>query len=306
MIEPWFIPVDIVMTVCLIIGIVLPLIYLGFIIFDKTCQTVPMILVANSCIAELLYASDVLSMAIFTLTNDLKQIEFEDRFCSFRGYLKYASLAIFNYSFLIQAFYRYVTVVYPTRLSWTSRRSQFVIICLTWIFGLIFPIPAILADKIVYNVHNQICQIPLRFHFSIIYLAHCVYLIPNSLIIYIYLKLVQYVREMSKHVAPANSLSRAQRVLQIVRRIVIVITTLIILGVPYTLFMVMSFFTVIYKYHFRIAFIFIHISSSLVMIVLFQFTDPLKASIMKRISKPKKRQSQFWYDFNIATIGIDQ
>jgi hypothetical protein len=256
--ESWFIPLDIIIIVCIIIGIILPLIYLGFIIFDKTCQTVPMILVANTCVAELFCAGDILGMALFTLTNDLKQIEFEDRFCSLRSYLKYASLAIFNYSFLIQAFYRYVTVVYPARLFWASRRNQFVIICLTWIFGLIFPIPAILADKSVYNVHNQICQVPLRFHFSIIYLAHCVYLIPNSLIIYIYLKLVQYVHEMSKHVAPANTLSRAQRELQIVGRIVIVITILIVLGIPYTVFLVMSFFTVIHKYHFRIAFVFIH------------------------------------------------
>ena len=75
------------------------MIYLDFIIFDKTCQTVLMILVINSCVAELLYASDVLSMAILTFTTDLTQIEFEDRFCSFRGYLKYASSTIFHYSF---------------------------------------------------------------------------------------------------------------------------------------------------------------------------------------------------------------
>ena len=68
-----------------------------------------------------------------------------------------------------------------------------------------------------------------------------------------------------------------------VRRTVILVIILITVCFPYTLFMFMSFFNHAPKYHFRIAFIFIDVSLLLVMIVLFQFTDPLKASVMKII-----------------------
>ena len=69
-----------------------------------------------------------------------------------------------------------------------------------------------------------------------------------------------------------------------VRRILILITILIGLCFPFTVIMFMDFFDKAPKYHFRIAYIFIDGSILSVMISLFQFTDPLKASIIKRIN----------------------
>ena len=48
---------------------------------------------------------------------------------------------------------------------------------------------------------------------------------------------------MSKLVAPANILFRPKRQLRMVRRIVILVIILIVLGFPYTMFCFMSFFT---------------------------------------------------------------
>jgi hypothetical protein len=106
---------------------------------------------------------------------------------------------------------------------------------------------------------------------------------------FIYFKLLLYVHEMSKHVTPINTLFRAQRQLKIVQRIVILITIILILGLPYGVFTLMSFFTSPPKYHFRIAYIFIDVSLVFVMIALFQFTDPLKASIVKGIKRRPNR-----------------
>jgi hypothetical protein len=90
---------------------------------------------------------------------------------------------------------------------------------------------------------------------------------------------------MSKNVTPINHLLRARRELNMVRRIVMLIIVLITLGLPYTIFFLMSFFTNPPKYHFRIAFLFVDISLACVMIALFQFTDPIKTFLIKRISK---------------------
>jgi hypothetical protein len=191
-----------------------------------------------------------------------------------------------TYSFLIQAIYRFVTIIYPTRLFWQSAKFQGFIICVTWILSLIYPLPYIFSGEIIYNVDNQICQTPLRLSFSTIYGALYVYIIPVSPIIFIYFKLVLYVHGMNKRIIPINILSRAKRELKMVKRTVILIIILITIGFPYALFVFMSFFHSAPKYHFRIAFLFIDVSLVLVMIALFQFTDPLKTSIMKRI-KPQ-------------------
>jgi hypothetical protein len=119
------------------------MIFLLVIITDKTCHTVPMMLVANSCLAEFILASNLLGMAVFTLENDLKQIQYQDSLCIFRGYMTYVMAGLQNYSYLLQSIYRYVVVVYPARLTYQSARFQIFLIFLTWICGIIYPIPIV-------------------------------------------------------------------------------------------------------------------------------------------------------------------
>ncbi|CAF1434458.1 unnamed protein product [Rotaria sordida] len=284
-IESWFIPFDILMIMCTLLAIVLALIFLSTIILDKTCHTVPMMLVANSCLAEFIFGSDMFGMALFTFQNDLHQNYYPDSLCIFRGFLGYVVTILKYYSYLLQAIYRYITVFYPTRLFWQSIRFQVCLILATWIFGFICPLPYILNHEIKYNIDNQICQMPLQLSFLTIYNALCVYMIPVSLTILIYFKLVRYVQDMRKHITSANILYRAQNELKMVRRIVILVMGIVTIGFPYALFIFISFFTTPPKYHFRIAYIFIDTLMAFVMIALFQFTEPLKISIMKRITR---------------------
>jgi len=283
-IETWFIPLNILMIVCTTSSIILSALFLLIIILDKTCHTVSMMLIANSCLTSLILGSLLLSFSIFTFENDLKQTSYEDSHCIFRAYIGYFSASVFHYSLLLQALYRYIIVVYPNYLFCQSAKFQRLSICLTWIFSLIHPLPYMFNNEIIYDVNNQICQLPFRLSFSLIYMSNCVYIIPVLLTMLIYFKLVRYVRGISKRVTSVNILIRARRELKMVQRIVILISILLTLGIPYTVFIFMSFFTTPPKYHFRIAFAFVDVSLPCVMIALFQFTDPLKASIMKRIN----------------------
>jgi hypothetical protein len=283
-IESWFIPFDILMILSTALTVLLSIFFLIIIIRDKTCHTLPMLLVANSCLAELVYGSNMFSMGVFTLHNDFKQIQYQDSLCVFRGYMGYVVTVLQNYSYLLQAIYRYITVVYPTRIFWQSTRCQVYLICSTWIFGFVCPIPYILTGEIIYNVDNQICQMPFRFSAIMVYNAICLFGTPIPLIMLIYFKLVRYVREMSKNVTTANTLARAQRELKMVRRIVILVIGVITIGLPYTMLVVISFFITPPKYHFRIAYIFVDVSLAFVMIAILKFTDPLKTAVKKAIN----------------------
>ncbi|CAF4538942.1 unnamed protein product, partial [Rotaria sp. Silwood1] len=261
-IEPWYIPMDILRIVCIIMTIIIALIVLAIIASNRTPRTTPMMLIANTCLSELVCVCTALGIATFTLNSDLKRIQYQDSLCVFRAYINYSMTVIQNHSYNLQAIYRYVIVVYPTRIFWQSHRFQLFLIIITWIFGLIAFIPFLFTDYIRYNVENQICQAPIRFSFAIIYVALVIYIIPNMILNIIYLKLVRYVRQMNKRITSANVLSRAERELKMVRNIVTISTILVILGLPYAIFILMSFFTTIPKYHFRIAFIFIDISTT--------------------------------------------
>jgi ABC-type glycerol-3-phosphate transport system permease component len=89
---------------------------------------------------------------------------------------------------------------------------------------------------------------------------------------------------MSKRVTPANALSRAQRELKMIVRIIRLISILLTIGLPYIVFMFMSFFNSAPKYYFRVAYIFGDVSLVFVMIALFVNTDPVKTSLMKKIN----------------------
>jgi hypothetical protein len=283
--ESWFIPLDIIRMVFNSVAITLCILCLFLIALDKKCHTVAMMITANSCLGASGCASALLSLCIFTFQNDLKQIYFPDSFCVIRAYFNWVSGSWFNYSFFIEAIYRYVIVIYPTCLFYQSARFQALIIGISWIFGFLYPLAFMFTDEIVYNVDNQICQLPFRLSFSVLYAAVCGYMIPVTGIGLIYLKLVRYVRQKSKQTTSVNIIYRAKRELKMVRRIVMLVAILLTLGIPYLIFMFMSFFTKPPKYHFRIAYFFVDSSLAFVMIALFQFNDTLKASLMKIINK---------------------
>jgi hypothetical protein len=90
---------------------------------------------------------------------------------------------------------------------------------------------------------------------------------------------------MSTRVTPINTLSRAERELKMIVRIIRLVSILLTLGIPYMVFLLMSFFNSAPKYDFRIAYIFINASLALVMIVLFQNTDPVMIFLMKKINR---------------------
>jgi len=282
-VESWFIPLDILGITCLGLATILIIIYLFIIVVDKKCHTVRMMLVGNICLTGFVCCTTHLSIAVFTLQNDLKQIQYQDSLCIFRGYMGYASLALNVYSYALSGIHQYISIVYPTRLFWKSARTQIFLIVISWILAFAYPIPVILTGAITYSVDNQICQVPFRLSFSIIYMSVCLYIIPVSLIMFIYMKLVRYIKGMSKRVLPVNTLFRARRDLKIVRRIVILVHILLIGGIPMTLFIFLSFGNLAPKYHFRIGYLFVYVSILFIMITLFQFTDLLKASVKKLI-----------------------
>ena len=118
--------------------------------------------------------------------------------------------------------------------------------------------------------------------FYVVYATLCVYIIPISLTMSIYFKVVRCVKQIRKYITPVNTLLHAQRELQTVRCIVILIGGVATIGFPYEMFVHISFFTSPPKYHFRIAFLFVDASMVYVTIALFVFTQPLQRSIMKR------------------------
>ncbi|CAF0721185.1 unnamed protein product [Adineta steineri] len=245
-----------------------------------------MLLVCNSSVAIILSSCVLLKMAIFTLQHDLNQSSEKNlSFCVILGFLLYATVSVQNYSYLLTAVYQYMSVVYSNKIMWRTIKIQWCLIIVIWIVCIIDILPVFVTGQITYNVNNQSCQVPLRLSLPLIYVAAIIYMIPNSGIVVVYIKLTQYVQQMSSRTISNNTIFHARRELRLLKRTFILSSTLIVLGLPYMIFNLISFFTTPPKYDLRIAYICIDISVLVVVIIGYCFTPNIGTIIRKILSR---------------------
>jgi hypothetical protein len=85
----------------------------------------------------------------------------------------------------------------------------------------------------------------------------------------------------SRATSSAQSIFQARRELAMVQRIVTTISILALLGVPYLIFMFISFITDPPKYHFRISIFFADLAQTFIMLALFKFSQPVMDILWK-------------------------
>lgn len=281
--EPWFIFVDIVMIVCTGLSAILSVLFLTIVLTHRTCWSLPTLLFGNSCLTELLLSCVLLNMAVFALQQDLNPRARDASSCIYFGFFGYFVDCMQNYSYFHTAIYRYVSVVHPNQALWKSVKFQFALIIVQWIFCSVYALPLLLTGQIVYNVDNQICQVPLQSYALVMYVVAILYVIPIVGIVILYIRLTLYVREMSKQRIRAQTLFQARRQVRLVRRTFILAITLAILGIPYITVIVIAFFTTPPKYHFRIAYVFVDLAVLVIMFILYASTSQIRKVIERKM-----------------------
>lgn len=280
--ESWFIPIDIVMLTCSIIAVLLAIFSLFIIIIEKTCHTIPMMLTANTCILDLIFGIDMIASVLFALQNDIKQVYYQDSLCITRGTLGYLTIFLQNYSFLSQAIYRYIRVIYPNKIYYQTWKFQGLTLFLQYILGFIYIIPVVLIGDVNYHEYDQICQTPLTLSFIMIYNMFSIYAIPSSITIFIYYRLIRYVQAINRNSTANNLVNRARQELTMFRRIVILNLGVTCINLPYAIMVFLGYITTPPKYHFRISYVCVDVSLAFIMIAVFKFNDPLQDFLKKK------------------------
>ncbi|CAF1226464.1 unnamed protein product [Didymodactylos carnosus] len=260
----------------------------------RQCYSVSNMLVCNSCLCELLFSLSMLSMALFTYMNDQREQQIADHMCIFRGYLGYVTDALQNYSYALQAIYRYTYVVHHQKRLYQTYRLQFLFILIVWIFCFLSALVLMLSEQIKYNLDNQICQLPLRKTLFKLYIGSCVYCLPLIIIQFVYYKLIRYLRNISNNSGSTTAIGiiQAQREMQVLKRIIVLVSILITNGFPYLVFWFIAFGTDPPLYHFRISFLFVDVSLVPVMIAMFKFNNNVKDILLKSIANLMSRTTK--------------
>ncbi|CAF1125966.1 unnamed protein product [Adineta steineri] len=279
------------------IGIIFSLIFIFIILYNRSLRTIPNILTLNSAIAILLLSSDTFSIGIYVLYRDIKrrqlqmEIEMKSLFlCHLRGCIAHISFCALVYSYAIQACYRLVGTIFYHRVSYNHLRIYVYAISIQWSFAILQLLPIILGNNQIYIKHEYLCQIAIENSKAIGYICFTNYLIPLTIIMIIYYKITRSVRKKENNGAYKYNIHRVRRQVVLIQRIVILILVLLVLGGPYSIFIILEALSIkrAPSYAHRIGFMFISIACASSIITIIYFARSIRKMIIEFLSIKKK------------------
>jgi len=184
------------------IAIIFSLTFMSIIMYNRTLRTLANILTLNSTVAILLLSSDTLSIGIYVLYRDIKRrqlqmpVEMKSLFfCHLRGYIAHTSFCVLIYSYVIQAFYRLFGTIYYHEISYRRLKIYSYAICSQWIFAVLQLLPIAIGNNQIFIEREYLCQIAIENSTAIVYICSTNYIIPLTIIMIIYYKIRQSIRQ---------------------------------------------------------------------------------------------------------------
>ena len=123
------------------------------------------------------------------------------------------------------------------------------------------------------------CIIPIRSSGWTMYYAVFCYSIPLILIGTFYHRLIQYVLTVRSRVSAClisgSMVIAAQRQLALIQRVIVLVSILILSGIPYCIFIIIAFWTDPPEYQFRISFLCVDIALASVVCTMFFYSKDI-------------------------------
>lgn len=202
-----------------------------------------LLLVINTYIPILICSFIQVSLNIHAVLGDTNIfININSIACHVRGYIYlYIVIWLFN-SFSLQAYIRMLNILYPKRTYLRSLMATMIFIVITWFISFLLIIPTIFLKVIVYKSSEYQCLVDLSMWKGNTYMVVGFYSIPISIIIITYVRVVKFMQRSSLH----NQQRRRKMImrnLMVLQRIVILVCTLIVLGLPSAIFWILGIIT---------------------------------------------------------------
>ncbi|CAF0884539.1 unnamed protein product [Adineta steineri] len=178
---------------------------------------------------------------ILTIIGDVYGIEFDSPWCILLGYIYAATLCVLYISFINQAFFRLCRIIY----------CQYKYLLYSSLYIIIFPIEVILAfilacpiyilNNIIYLPNYHFCFVPISDIRAYLWIFFTVYGIPVLSILLIYWRITVFIRKQSNQTLKIRR--RQTRDLKAIRGILIIVSFMILFGLPTSFLIVMMLIT---------------------------------------------------------------
>jgi len=244
--------------------------------------SVSTLLASNTFLAALIYSSAHFSIAISVLRSDIAVIDgvrfrLYNPFCMSSAFVFYGGCALLYYSYATEAIQRFSRVVLYDYRWLHERRIQLFFIILQWLFCILGTfIPLSITNQLQYDIYMNMCIIPIRSSGWTVYYAIFCYSIPLVLLAIFYHRLIQYILTVRGRVSAClisgSVVVAAQRQLALIQRVIVLVSILIVSGLPYSAFIFMGFWVDPPVYQFRISFLCVDIALASVVCTMFCYS----------------------------------
>ena len=160
---------------------------------------------------------------------------FDDWWCRIKAYLIYCNAGMYFYTVLLQATYRCVRIVYPTRIKLQSFRLYAILSILQTMIAFAQVCPSLILGGISYLKDDYVCQFaPINVSGSL-FICSVAFLFPFALTIGLYVWTMYSVRKQGAAMGSINRQARMRRDVTIMTRLVVLLTFLTIVAAPHGL-----------------------------------------------------------------------
>jgi hypothetical protein len=154
----------------------------------------------------------------------------DGRWCQIRSYLAHVCLCAVYYSFVLQAIFRLFRIVFFKHRILQSFGVCILAIITQWIISFLFILPTLLLNDFQYLPHEYNCWTPFENVRGLLYLIVIIYGTSTSIISSIYMYIIRYVQKTNSTQQRRQNANK--RDLNILKRIVILVTVVVGLGFP--------------------------------------------------------------------------
>ena len=202
-----------------------------FVRLRPSLANVSLLLICNTYVTIILFCFTLLDIGIHSLYGHLNpSVSFAGRWCEVRAYFPHVSFCAYYYSFVCQAIFRLFRIVLYKKKRLQSFGVFVLAILIQWLLSFIFIAPHLIFDDFQYQPLDYNCWISFQNIRGMLVATLIIYGGPLAIILSIYVYIIRYVRRrMHSHRKQKRSI---QRDVIILRRIVVLLIFLIMIGVP--------------------------------------------------------------------------
>ncbi len=270
-------------------------VFLLIIYFHRQSRSVPLLLASHTCSTLLISAFMLASMTTASLCGYMGIVleqHGNTKWCYWRGFFIHGFLCSLYDSYILQAGYRLCRVVFYRRKSLYSFPLYSFLIPIESLFGVVSISPILLRGDIIYLSSEYYCQTPFTDIPAITYVALRLFLLPILFITFVYICLLKHVRQSNSLPTTATDDNHRKRSKQdkrdliVIRRLLLMLSVLILLGLPSIIFL--SIFMVtghLISLTYRIGWLSVSFSLVFLAYMLIRLTNPLKKTVIRLLSR---------------------